>query len=209
MSAEAGHSFRSSLGTDGLVGWSRQSSKITEQSDQAVETQGTFAFGEVDWQTLRSYYGWSALQYQGWARTNITVIKPTTHSVAIYTDGILEFWFGDRHFFGGDFYSYRRAPVIIPLAVGVHRFDVRLTRDVRAMGGSDSPTYPFAIRIELLERDLIVDVSKAILPELIDRKALSSSWSSISLQNAMDQPIEIIDMKSANVRAQNLTFDWC
>lgn len=46
----------------------------------------------------------------------------------------------DVHYFGGDFYHFNRAPITLHLAPGEHTIDVRIVRDVRAMGGVGNPT---------------------------------------------------------------------
>ena len=112
------------------------------------------SFPEVDWSSLQSVYGWSALQYQAWARGYLEVNRLHGQTIALFACGLLEFSVdGERHF-GGDFYGYRRVPVILHLSPGKHTLDLRLVRDVRALGASSQPT--IEVEVEAEERQQLL-----------------------------------------------------
>lgn len=106
---------------------------------------------------MQDVYGWNALQWQGWARGSINVQGNETKVLALHTDYVLEYWIDDVHYFGGDFYAFRRAPVTLRLEPGVHTVDVRLIRDVRAMGGVGAPD----ITIKLALKEVVGDLQSA------------------------------------------------
>lgn len=81
----------------------------------------SFGFPGIDWPFLQSVYGWSAFQYQAWARGKLTVEDETEQKVVLYTDHVIEFWVDDRPTFGGDFYAFRNAPLILHLSPGEHK----------------------------------------------------------------------------------------
>jgi hypothetical protein len=73
------------------------------------------AYSNVDWDFLKVVYGWAAVQYQAWARGELHVGGNETQHLVLHTDTILEFWVDDQHYFGGDFYTYRKAPPVLHL----------------------------------------------------------------------------------------------
>ena len=79
------------------------------------------AYSNVDWDFLKVVYGWAAVQYQAWARGELHVGGNETQHLVLHTDTILEFWVDDQHYFGGDFYTYRKAPPVLHLQPGSHR----------------------------------------------------------------------------------------
>ena len=100
------------------------------------------AFPNVDWALLKDAYGWPAMQYQAWVRGTVVLGKSKLGSYVLYTDNVLELVIDGKRFFGGDFYSFRRAPIILHerdfAPHVVHTVDIRVVRDVRAMGGVSS-----------------------------------------------------------------------
>ncbi|KAL9005709.1 MAG: hypothetical protein Q9188_001522 [Gyalolechia gomerana] len=121
--------------------------------------------------------GFIGLQYQAWARGTLTVDGDKERTVVLYTDHVLEFWVDDEHHFGGDFYAYRKAPLVLHLQPGKHKIDVRIVRDVRAMGAVGEPT--------------AVDGS-LLLPDLVEGR-LATSLGSISVRNEDKNWIEVIE----------------
>lgn len=122
-------------------------------------------------------------------------------SIVLYTDSLLELWIDDQHYFGGDIYAYRKAPLVIRLDPGSHRVDARLIRDVRIMGGLGNPT----IRIKLEARKslggLVVPRS-LLLPDVVDGK-LASNLASVPVRNEEQQWIDIWDLKPLTVGTPN------
>lgn len=146
---------------------------------------------------MRSIYGWSALQYQAWARGNLTVHDTAAVTALVYADGILEFRVDGALYFGGDFYSYRRAPLILDLNPGVHTIDIRFVYDIRARGGSDNPQIDSLIEFHQVPQQLIVDPASVLTADVVDGR-LAGPYASLSLANAMKDDVEVIWIKPAD-----------
>nr|POE53316.1 putative secreted protein [Quercus suber] len=149
-------SFRSSLAFNGTVSWSEAHAKV-DNSVTRAEAKFSVSFPDIDWGFLQRVYGWTSLQWQGWARGHILIRSNETQILTFNAKQVLEFWINNKHYFGGDFYGFERAAVTLRLEPGVHRLDVRLIRDVRAMGGVGTPT---------LDVDLALDSSTCDLHQL-------------------------------------------
>lgn len=110
---------------------------------------------------------------------------------------MLEFWIDDEHHFGGDFYTYRRAPLILRLDPGSHRLNIRLIRDVRAMGAIGEPS--LHVKLEAQESPGGLAFSgKPLLPDIVGGK-LASNLASVSVRNEEESWIEICEIRSVNV----------
>lgn len=153
----------------------------------------------MDWSFLQSVYGWGALQFQAWARGTLTLDSRNRQSVLLYTDQVLEFWLDGKSYFGGDLYSYRRAPLALSLEPGQHRLDVRLLRDVRVMGGVGDPTIQARIEVQIVPGGLTVVEDKYIFPDIVDGK-LPSNLASIPVRNDGPTWVHILGLESADVR---------
>lgn len=164
-----------------------------------VEARGSFEFSHVDWQYLQDVFGWSTLQYQGWARMELTCHANGPTRVAVFTDYVLEFWIDDEHFFGGDFFGFRRAPTVIPLEPGRHQLDIRLVRDVRSMGAVGVPNHPFVVRFEVCQDFLHADVDKIIFSEMIAGRGFCSPYGSVPLCNNSSEVIRVKGLQSLQV----------
>ncbi|CAK4032670.1 hypothetical protein DOTSEDRAFT_69726 [Lecanosticta acicola] len=141
--------FASSLAANATVSWSNFTAELPVPGATSAGASLDVSFPHIEWQSLRDVYGWAALQWQAWARGEIDVQSDDVILVNLWTPQVLEFWVDDVHYFGGDFYSYQTVPATLRLAPGIHRVDVRLVRDVRAMGGVGEPD--MRINLELWE----------------------------------------------------------
>ena len=139
-------------------------------------------FPEIDWSFLQATFGWSALQYQAWARGEIIVNGDRKKTIVLYTDEILEYWLDNELHFGGDFYTFRRAPLVIDLEPGSHKLDLRLIREVRSMGGIGKPGIDVRVAAQVSSEVLHVQVDQILLPELSNGK-LTSKYASIPVRN--------------------------
>ena len=108
----------------------------------------------IDWPFLQDVYGWAGHQWLGWARSEVHVHSRSTKTLALNTRNILEFWVDDTRYFGGDFYGFGRAAVTLHLSPGVHRIDVKLVGDVRAIGGLGEPTVDVQVKLHETTEDL-------------------------------------------------------
>lgn len=191
--------FRSSLPNNGTVRWVRLQLDKVDTTANAAKASLTVSFPAVDWPFLQSIYGWAALQFQAWARGSITINADQSKPVVLYIDNVLEFWVDGRSYFGGDFYSYRRAPLILHLDPGYHRLDARLIRDVRAMGGTGEPNIQVRIEAHVSQGGLTVVEDKLLFPDIVDGK-LASILASVPIRNEGSRWIHVLSIESVDVR---------
>jgi hypothetical protein len=140
------------------------------------------------------------VQYQAWARGNLVVGGNNTQHVILYTDAILEYWVDDVHYFGGDFFTFRKAPPVLHLAPGTHKIELRLVRDVRAFGGILAPTIDVLLHAELATGTLELAKPGMLMSDVVDGK-LASPVGSVALRNSGESDIEIVDVQASDVRS--------
>ena len=200
MNFQGGHSspaysseteYPSSLAPSGRVSWSTHQLESLSCSRGAAEASLIVDFPNIDWPFLQSVYGWAALQYQAWARVYLTLSSKST--ILLYTDNVLEFWVDDDHYFGGDYYAYRRAPLVLHLNSGSHNIDIRLIRDLRVMGGTGEPMTLIKLRAESSDGSLALMGQKALIPD-ITNGVLASPFASLPVCNQGQNPIDILDI---------------
>lgn len=167
------------------------------RTETAVEAEISVGFPAVDWGSLQSIYGWAALQYQAWMRGEVTIRANEPQTITLYMDNVLEFSVDGSCYFGGDFYAYRRAPVLLRLNPGPHTLDVRVVRDVRAMGGIGAPLVSLTLRAEVSSGGLIVVEEKILLPEMIEGR-LVSNVGSVPVRNGGEVWIDILGIESVD-----------
>ena len=160
-------------------------------------------FPEVDWDSIRSIYGWAAIQYQAWARGSLIVDASSSETVVLYSDNVLEFWVDDQIHFGGDFYGYRIAPLVLHLEPGSHKVDVRLIRDVRAMGGVGEPSLCVRMEAQKANGGLVV-VGDLLLPDLVQGK-LASHAGSVTIRSEVSEWIEVWDIQTVDVSMEGFS----
>lgn len=194
--------FSSTLATNGSVGWGIARAHLSTHSQARVEARLNVTFPEIDWKFLQSVYGWSALQYQLWARGSLEIKGTQAQTVAFFGSGLLEFWVDNEQYFGGDFYQYHRAPNVLQLSPGRHVIELRLIRDVRALGvlynGAEA-----VVHAELRQAPITLDHDSLLVPELAGGK-LGGTWASINAQNNGAEPVEIISIRSLKVCIRSL-----
>ena len=190
--------FESSLSDNGTVRWSRHQLDRLDRSTNVSKAYLTVSFPEVDRPLLQSIYGWGALQFQAWARGILTLEAWHSESLIIHTDNILEFWVDGKSYFGGDFYSYRRAPLVLNLQPGQHRLDVRLIRDVRAMGGIGEPDIQVSVEAHVTKGGLTAVEDQFLFPDLIDGE-LASNLASVPIRNEGSQWLYVLNLESIDV----------
>lgn len=111
-------------------------------------------------------------------------------SLLLYTDNVLEFWIDDEPYFGGDVYAYRNAPLLLQLAPGHHKIDVRLIYDVRAMGVQGDPTVETILHIQQSRSSLAVDERKLMISDVVNG-VLASNLACVPVRNASTKGLEI------------------
>ncbi len=199
-----GATFHSSLGVNGIVEWSTiddVSSEDTNGVGPLIELK--FAFPAVDWAFQQSIYGWAASQYQAFARGFITLGGHSSCRVRLYTDNVLEFAVNDKPFFGGDIYGFRRAPLVLNLAPGENKIDLRLVRDVRTMGGIGDPSISVRLSLRPCTAGLHVVEKSAVLPDVINGK-LTSPYASVTVCNETEDWTVVVGIRGCKVSASIL-----
>ncbi|KAL9111561.1 MAG: hypothetical protein Q9227_004049 [Pyrenula ochraceoflavens] len=175
--------FRSPLAQNGTTSWKTVHAENVASTGQIAKSTLDIYFTNVDWQSLALVYGWTALQYQGWARGYLENPSSSPRRVRIFSDSILEFWLDNEHFFGGDMYRYRKSPVIASLKPGKNVFEVRLVRDVRAMGGVGDTSIRVTLEARTVEPIVHITGRHQIFPEKVNGR-LPSPYASVLLCNA-------------------------
>lgn len=157
----------------------------------------SFNSSVVDWEFLRSIFGWSGIQYQAWARGTIVVCPTSSRSaalphidvpnaipVALHISPIMEYFVDKKPYFGGDMFSYKRSPSVLHLIPGVpHTLDIRITHDIRAFGGAMPPALEVEIEADLATGGLVAESERAIVPDVVDGKLAGRGWVSIPVRN--------------------------
>ena len=189
---------------NGTTGWTNTSADSVTCDSHSDEIGFQVRFTNGDWKLLQGAYGWAALQYQAWARGWLTVPGDRPQTLILYTDHVLEFYVDDQHYFGGDFYAFRKAPLVLHLEPGSHRLDLRLIRDVRAMGGVGGPTVDVTVKVILVEQALHIQPDSAILPDFVDGK-LAGRLGSIAIRNDAQQPV-LLSSVEASTSSVELTL---
>ncbi|KAG9195361.1 hypothetical protein G6011_00482 [Alternaria panax] len=190
--------FRSSLPTNGTASWNVTQAVRTLSDATSANASLSVAYSNVDWDFLKVVYGWAAVQYQAWARGELIVGGNETQHLVLHSDTILEFWVDDQHYFGGDFYTYRKAPPVLHLKPGSHRIDVRLARDVRAFGGILEPTIDVVVDVQKATGSLELAKPGILVSDVIQGK-LASPIGSVYLRNTGEEDVEILSIKRSSV----------
>lgn len=190
--------FASSLAHNGTVRWSRTACDVEVGDDGQVIAHIDAGFPSIDWAGLRASYGWAALQYQAWVRSTFHVASSSQRTFGLEAPNIIEFRLDDQHYFGGDFYGLRRAPLVLRLDPGPHKIEVRLIRDLRAHGDTGDPSVRASVELTLVHDGLEVVPGSAIVPD-VTGPCLASRLGSLALTNTYEYPIQILSVLSRTV----------
>ena len=183
--------------SNGTASWSNYHADLSYDGNRQANAALSIDFSNVDWSWLKEVYGWSAFQWQGWARGEIYVRNNNLNNVLnLDTENVLEFWIDDVHYFGADFYGYKKARVTLHLEPGVHSLEVRLIRDVRSMGGVARPSLDINLQLRRSWSGLraLGGFDKQIMMSDViggDWGQLASPYASITLRNDADRDILI------------------
>lgn len=193
-------SYHSSLATNGTVKWSLLDASQSNSNGFVARVDLDVSFPDVDWTFLQAVYGWAALQWQAWARGEITIAGKSAQMLVLYTEHVLEFWLDEKPHFGGDFYAFRKAPIVFHLSPGQHRLDVRLIRDVRAMGGIGAPDIAISLEARAVSTSLEIAENGILLPDIVDGR-LASHLGRLVVRNNDCVPIEVFNIACEGVSA--------
>ena len=143
----------------------------------------------VDWNFLRSVYGWAGIQYQAWIRGTLLVCPGLSQPsvpipVTLNISPTLEFFVNKEKYFGGDMFSYRRAPTVLYLEPGTqHTLDIRIAHDIRVSGGGIPPTVDIVVEADIAIGGLVVNPGDSIMPDIVGGKLAGAGWGSIPVRN--------------------------
>ncbi|EFR01159.1 hypothetical protein MGYG_04163 [Nannizzia gypsea CBS 118893] len=197
-------SFDSSLALNGLANWSIASTYVNQTADPK-ETVLHINLPPDNLTSLQEVYGWDAKQYQAWARGNLTVSKPDS-VVALYTDRIWEYRIDNKSYFGGDFFGFRRAPLLLDLTPGEHTIDLRVVRDVRALGAVGEPYINITLIAQELPKTLAVDKKSILVADVVENR-LISPYASVTLHNTMGNSVDVIGIKEIDTPASGFSLN--
>eukprot|EP01119_Soliformovum_irregulare_P000412 TRINITY_DN10284_c0_g2_i1.p2 TRINITY_DN10284_c0_g2~~TRINITY_DN10284_c0_g2_i1.p2 ORF type:complete len:818 (+),score=238.26 TRINITY_DN10284_c0_g2_i1:2873-5326(+) len=166
--------YPTELATDGSVGWTKttmdpKTMKVTID-DNAIYAKNF----------LQPPYGWSILQWQGWAIGDFTVQSEGTYLLQcvntqqVYVDS-------RNNYMRGDWYGYGYLYQPIHLTSGRHTLYVKTQSSVREFGN----TAVISFQCKFLNADSPLQVpsgSTPILPSIVDGKP-SSRWISVAMAN--------------------------
>ena len=170
----------------------------TQSSATAANASLSVAYSNVDWDFLKLIYGWAAVQYQAWARGELVVRGNETQHVVLHTDAVLEYWVDDQHYFGGDYYSFRKAPPVLHLKPGSHTINLRLARDVRAFGGIQDPSIDVVVNVQQASGTLELAKPGVLLSDVVLGK-LASPIGSLYLRNSGVEDVEVLRIAPTGV----------
>ncbi|USP80837.1 hypothetical protein yc1106_08111 [Curvularia clavata] len=193
--------FRSALPANGTTSWSINTARQTVVTPNSANVSLSIGYTNVDWNFLKLIYGWAAVQYQAWVRGEIVVGGNATQHVILHTDSILEYRIDNKHYFGGDFYSYRNAPPVLHLTPGSHRIDIRLIRDVRAFGGIREPTIDVVVDVRQVTGSLELAKPGILVSDVVNGRP-ASPIGSVHLRNSGQKDIEVISIQHSNTHSQ-------
>jgi poly(3-hydroxybutyrate) depolymerase len=182
--------------------WNITKARETLSTANSVNASLSISYSNVDWDFLKVIYGWAAVQYQAWVRGEIVVGGNDVQHVIVHTDSILECWIDDKHYFGGDYYSYRNAPPVLHLTPGPHIIDLRLVRDVRAFGGILEPTIDVVVDVRQVAGSLELAKPGILISDFIDGRP-ASSIGSVHLRNSGQEDIEVLGIRRPIASSQN------
>lgn len=182
-------SFPSALSPNGTADWS-----LVIASGGSVPV----SFPSVSWDALRSVYGWTALQFQAWARGELVLCSEAT--VALYISGAAaEFSIAGTKHVGGDYYEFRRAPLVVTLPAGRHAIDVRVAHDIRAFGGVD--TVKFKVEAVAVKGGVSLGEG-VVVPDAVGGR-LVSEWVSVPVRNDDANWIRVVGVRGKSVSASS------
>ncbi|KAK5058611.1 hypothetical protein LTR84_010874 [Exophiala bonariae] len=181
--------YHSPLAADAHVKWESRAYN-PENSGKGASIDLSLHYPDIDWQFARQIYGWAALQFQAWIVGELLWSGDSSQTAVLYTDNVLELWVGDNHIFGGDFYSFRRAPILIHLRPGVNVVKVRMLGDIRSMGGQSPPSLQARLETNLAYDVLAVDSPGVIIPDVIKGR-FTSLYGSITVRNQAEKWVKI------------------
>ncbi|KAF7725436.1 hypothetical protein EC973_009610 [Apophysomyces ossiformis] len=187
--------YPSELAEGGYVSW---------HEVEAVDGQiGPIDYPGISWKANTVPFGWSIEQFQSWARTALTVIRPTTCLFQVL--GAAEFYV-DNQRYSGDAYSYDTTYHAISLNAGKHTVIIRIVHDVRVFGGG-KPFPEAAVKVmmkepakETIEKGVQIarrqgnTVDDVLFPSFLAHRGFAGKFGSVSLLNIASESANVFDI---------------
>lgn len=167
------------------------------------------------------------MQFQAWARGTIVISCPNVGNstleekssiaeesgeevvdvpVNFHISPTIEYFVNGKSYFGGDMYSYHRAPAVVHLTLDTpHTIDIRVTHDIRAFGGGMPPALDISVEAKVAATDsgLVAEVAGAIAPDIIENIGVAGKgWVSFPVRNEAKEWINILDV---TINSENST----
>ncbi|RMZ86986.1 hypothetical protein DV736_g5787, partial [Chaetothyriales sp. CBS 134916] len=197
--------YFSPLTPNATVKWARQEFNSSFDG-QTATVHVRLSFDEVDWEFIHSIYGWAALQFQAWARSEIVYHGDRPVSILFSPTNVLEFTWNGQRVFGGDFFGFKRAPVVLKLLPGQNTVGLRLIREVRAHGGWGSPSADASIRLVLVpDQNVAIVPGSLIVPDIING-TVASELASLVVCNVGSGTVEIVQVLSEHGQIFDLLY---
>lgn len=185
--------FPSPLRADASISWNQSFFQTTE-SARSTEVELVVSHEEIDWDFIRSIYGWAAVQFQTWARGSLHNHADEDVTVAIHAAGTVDLALdtaeGTKYHFGVDFYGFKRVPIIARLKPGSNTVHVRLTRDVRANGGQMPPVIEASMQATVLDGHARILENSLVISD-VQHGRFVSAHASLTMFNHGTEPIFI------------------
>ena len=110
--------------------------------------------------------------------------------VLLNVENVLEYWLDANHYFGGDYYAYDRAPVVLVLDPGDHVLNIRLIRDVRLFGARSPPALSVVVTATYGLDDIFINPNCYIVPDIVNGQ-LTGDFISVATTNTSSSDISV------------------
>ncbi|RMD40059.1 hypothetical protein DV735_g5080, partial [Chaetothyriales sp. CBS 134920] len=204
VDSESAHgTYFSPLTRNATVEWEEHEFKSSFDG-QTATVHISLSFGDVDWEFMHNIYGWAALQFQAWARSEIVYNGEHPVNILLYPTNVLEFKWNGQPVFGGDFFGFKRAPAVLKLLPGPNLVELRLIHEVRAHGGWGRPSADASLGLVFVQDSSVIIVpGSLILPDIING-TVASEFASVTVCNAGLDTLEIVQALSEHGRLFDL-----
>ncbi|GAO46412.1 alpha/beta-hydrolase [Saitoella complicata NRRL Y-17804] len=180
--------FPSSL--NGTVGWRTFEAEVTEESGEGAQAKVEVVYEDIDWDGLTSAYGWAALQFSFWIRGTIHIEEEGRYRIHALNVG--EIWIDGKLYDGGDWYAYRRAPLILTLSPGEHRVEIRAINEIRIFGGRIPPKVEDVISVQRVAGGVVVEERGIVTPDVVEGRS-AGEWVSVGVRNEGEEWVDVVD----------------
>ncbi|BFZ61115.1 hypothetical protein YB2330_002173 [Saitoella coloradoensis] len=177
---------------NGTVNWRTFEAEVAEESGEGVKANVEVVYDDIDWDGLTATYGWAALQFSSWIRGTLYIEQEGRYHLHALNVG--EIWIDGKLYDGGDWYAYRRAPLILTLSSGEHRVEIRAINEIRIFGGRISPRVEVVLHVERVAGEVVVEKRGVVAPDVVEAK-LAGEWASVAVRNEGEAWVDVVDVE--------------